>query len=449
MSRVPQRSLASIVTSPRVWLLFAMGFTSGLPLYLVGGTLSAWMTKEEVSLKTIGFFSWVGTAYIFKFLWAPLLDRYALPFLGRRRGWILVTQVLVAAGLVGMANVRPAENLWLMAAIAVAVAFAAASQDIVLDAYRTDLLTVEERAFGVGVNMVGYRVGLVTAMSFALLIADATSWRTAYLVMAACMGVGIVTTLLAPEPHVERTPRTLFAAVVLPFRDFFSRGWPAFVTMGFILLFRVGDAVAAKMTTPYVLRELHFTLTEVGTYQKFGGMAGAIAGAILGGLLINRLGLKTSLLLFGAFQASTNLLYIALGLYPSQGFLLFAVASDNFAGGMGSAAITVFLTALCNKNFSATQYALLSSLAAVPMHLVGGVSGVMVEAMGWPRFFVVTALAMGPALLLLLLLPRDLAVPPTAGATPPVDSPLLPAAPAANPDGHGPAVGGGRERTTS
>jgi MFS transporter, PAT family, beta-lactamase induction signal transducer AmpG len=220
---------------------------------------------------------------------------------------------------------------------------------------------------------------------------------------------------------------------VLPFREFVSRGWPALVAIAFILVFRVGDAVAAAMNTPYVLR-LGFTLIQVGTIQKGVGMAGAIAGAVVGGLLVSRIGVRRSLLLFGSAQAATNLLYIALG---SRGldplFLALTVGADNFAGGLGSAAITVFITALCNKNFSATQYALMSSLSAVPLQLMGGFSGVLVEAMGWPAFFTATALAMAPALLLLLLLPANLGAPrPDPELTPEVVESDDPGAPVAS-----------------
>jgi MFS transporter, PAT family, beta-lactamase induction signal transducer AmpG len=428
-----QPSQRSVYLSPRVWLMFALGFSSGLPLYLTRTTLTAWLTTMGLNLKTIGFFSLVGTAYTLKFLWAPLMDRYVPPFLGRRRGWMLITQVMLAVGLLVMAQINPLASPGLMAAVAVAVAFFAASQDISIDAFRTDSLTEEERSFGIATFNVGYRVGMVVAMSLALIIAAKASWRTSYTVMALFMLVGVAATFLAREPLVLRPPRNLVQAVVLPFREFVSRGWPALVAIAFILVFRVGDAVAAAMNTPYVLR-LGFTLIQVGTIQKGVGMAGAIAGAVVGGLLVSRIGVRRSLLLFGSAQAATNLLYIALG---SRGldplFLALTVGADNFAGGLGSAAITVFITALCNKNFSATQYALMSSLSAVPLQLMGGFSGVLVEAMGWPAFFTATALAMAPALLLLLLLPANLGAPkPDPELTPEVVESDDPGAPVAS-----------------
>ncbi len=423
-------SLLSVLKSPRVWLMLGLGISSGLPLYLTGSTLAAWMTNEGVSLKTIGIFSLVGTSYTFKFAWAPLMDRYFPPFLGRRRGWLLVTQLLLAAGLFAMGQVNPRTDAVFMAGLAALVAFLSASQDIVADAFRTDLLSEEERAFGVSTFTLGYRMGMVLAMALALTLSDLIGWKYAYATMAALMSIGIVTTLLASEPVVTQRPQSLATAVVHPFLDFFKRHqsaarapsnpvvdflkryWLALVILLFIVLFRVGDAIAFRMTTPFVLK-MGFTNTQLGIIQKGVGMGGAIAGALVGGMLVVKLGLRRSLFLFGAAQALTNLLYIALqSRGPDPLFLAFTVGADNFAGGMGGAAITVFLTALCNKQFSATQYALLSSLGAVPMQLLGAFSGFLAESLSWPTFFTFTTFAMAPALAVLLLIPR------TVGSTP-------------------------------
>jgi len=410
--------------------MLALGFSSGLPLYLTSSTLAAWMTNEGVSLKTIGVFSLVGTSYTFKFLWSPLMDRYFPPFLGRRRGWMLVTQVLLAAALVAMGQVNPRTDAMAMAALAALVAFLSASQDIVADAYRTDLLTADERALGVPTFTLGYRIGMLFAMAGALTLSDIVGWKYSYVAMGALMSVGVIATLLAPEPAKTQAPQTLVTAVVHPFLDFFrryqraqavagnpvigflKRYWVPLTLLLFLILFRVGDAIAFRMTTPFILK-LGFTNTQLGTIQKGVGMAGAISGAMVGGMLLIKLGLRRGLLLFGAAQALTNLLYIAL---QSRGadpyFLAFTVGTDNFTGGMGGAAITVFMTALCNKKFSATQYALLSSLGAVPMQLLGAASGFLAESLSWPTFFTFTTLAMAPALVVLLLIPSE------AGLTP-------------------------------
>jgi PAT family beta-lactamase induction signal transducer AmpG len=416
--------------------MLAMGFSSGLPLYLTSSTLAAWMTNEGVSLKTIGIFSLVGISYTFKFAWAPVMDRYFPPFLGRRRGWLLVTQVLLAGALIAMGQVNPREDAWLMAAMAALVAFLSASQDIVADAYRTDLLSVEERALGVPTFTLGYRMGMLFAMAGALTLSDIVGWKYSYAAMGALMSVGIITTLFAPEPEKTQPPPTLVTAVVHPFLDFFGRYqrslsaamnpksvvgllkrfWVPLTVLLFIILFRVGDAIAFRMTTSFVLK-LGFTNTQLGFIQKFVGMAGAISGALIGGMLLVKLGLRWGLLLFGTAQALTNLLYIALqarGADPL--FLGFTVFSDNFTGGMGGAAITVFMTALCNKKFSATQYALLSSLGAIPMQLLGAFSGFLAESVTWPTFYIFTTVAMAPAMVVLMLIPSyaGLAPPPVA-----------------------------------
>ena len=216
-------SLLTVLKSPRVWLMLALGFSSGLPLYLTSSTLAAWMTNEGVSLKTIGIFSLVGISYTFKFAWAPVMDRYFPPFLGRRRGWMILTQLLLAATLVAMGQVNPREDAWTMAALAALVAFFSASQDIVADAYRTDLLNVDERALGVPTFTLGYRIGMLFAMAGALTLSDIIGWKYAYATMGGLMSVGIIATLLAPEPSKTNPPQTLVSAVVYPFLDFFGR----------------------------------------------------------------------------------------------------------------------------------------------------------------------------------------------------------------------------------
>lgn len=422
--------LRSMMKNPRARLMLALGFSSGLPLYLVGSTLKAWMTQEGISLAQIGYFSLVGTAYTCKFAWSPLMDRYFPPFLGRRRGWMVVSQVLLAIGLFTMGQVNPRTDAVLMAILAALVAFFSASQDIAVDAYRTELLeeNEEDRAFGVTTFTLGYRIGMIFAMAVALVVADFIGWKASYALMAALMSVGFITTVLAPEPKVERPPLTWASTVVHPFADFFrryqnarptalnpitgltQRYWLPLVILLFLMLFRVGDGFLVQMNTTFVLKQ-GFTLSELGITQKGVGMAGAILGALVGGLVSARIGVRRALFLFGSTQALTNLLYIALGAVgKSTWFLALTVGLDNFGGGMGGATITVFSTALCSKKFSITQYALLSSLAAVPMQLLGAYSGVLVETVGWSNFFLMTTLAMGPALLVLMVIPRQVGV---------------------------------------
>jgi PAT family beta-lactamase induction signal transducer AmpG len=388
--------------------MLALGFSSGLPLYLTSSTLAAWMTNEGVSLKTIGVFSLVGMSYTFKFAWSPLMDRYFPPFLGRRRGWLVVTQALLVVALFAMGQVDPKTAPMLMAAMAALVAFLSASQDIVADAYRTDLLSEQERAFGVSVFTLGYRVGMVVALALALILSDIIGWKYTYAAMGAFMVVGMVAAVLGPEPTADHPPHTLADAVVKPFMEFYRRGGSAILALVFLVVFRVGHAMAFRMITPFVLK-MGFTNTEYGLITKLPGMIGAISGAIAGGVLVTKLGLRRCLYLFGTGQALVTLLYVVLGARGKDPlFLTFTVFSDNFIGGMAGAAITIFITGLCNKNFSATQYALLSSLEAVPMQLLGAFSGYLVVAVGWNPFFFITSAFMIPALALLLVLPRHI-----------------------------------------
>lgn len=394
-----------------MWLLVGLGYASGLPYLLTGSTLSAWMTNTGVDLKTIGLFAFVRTPYTFKFLWAPLLDRFELPFLGRRRGWLFVSQVLLAAAIAAMALANPATQPGGLAMLAVMVAFFAASQDIVADAYRTDVLPEYERATGAATFVMGYRIALLFSGALAMVLSDHMSWRAVYFLMAALMLVGAAVTLVAPEPEGVRAPRTLRDAVVKPFLEYFSRRG-AVLTLLFLVLYKVGDAIAGAMTTPFLLRHLEFTNTEVGLLNKTLGLVAAIAGGLVGGGLVAQVGLRRSLFAFGVLQAATNLLFLALAwVGKSYWVLVLAIGADSVSGGLGTAAFTAFLMTLCNRQFSATQYALLSALATVGSNSLGASSGFLVEAVGWPGFFLLTVAFAAPALVLLALLPKDLSAP--------------------------------------
>lgn len=405
-----QGSVLSVIKSPRVWLLTALGFASGLPLWLVGVTLSAWMKNEGVDLKTIGLFALATMPYTLKVLWAPLLDRYALPFLGRRRGWMLTFQVAIMAGIAAMGTVNPKESPFTMALLALLVSFFSASHDVVADAWRTDILPADERAMGTATFVTGYRIGMLVAGAGALTLSDLVGWRQSYWVMAALMSVGMVATLLAPEPQGTRAPRNLMEAVVRPFTDYFRRRG-AVAVLAFLVLFKLGDAIAGGMTTPFYI-ELGFTNTEIGWLSKGLGMAAVIAGGLVSGLLMPKLGMRRSLYIFGAMQALTNLAFLALALVGKNHLLLgVAIATDQFCGGLAVTVFTAYMMSLCNKSFSATQYALLSSLGTVANRLISSVSGFLAEELGWPGFFAFTVVAAAPALILLAFLPKDSAEP--------------------------------------
>jgi PAT family beta-lactamase induction signal transducer AmpG len=388
-----------ILRSPRIAAVLLLGFSSGLPLALTGGTLQAWLTVSGADIMTIAWFSWIGIPYLLKFLWSPLMDRYVPPFLGRRRGWMLLTQLALVAGICGMAISPPNANLWLLGCLALWVAFASASQDIVIDAYRTDLLPAQERGMGAAVSVLGYRIAMLASGGLALILADQIGWRQTFFAMAALMGIGLATSLVAPEPALRATPpRSLRAAVVEPLKDLLSRPG-ALQLLALIVLYKFGDALAGTLTTAFLIRGVGFSLTDVGAINKALGLVSLLAGGLFGGLLLVRMRLTRALLLFGVLQAISNLSFALLAWAgKSYPLLLFAVGFENLASGMGTAAFVAFAMALCNHSYSATQYALLSALASLGRILFGPVTGGLVEAVGWANFFVLTFVAALPGL---------------------------------------------------
>ena len=388
-----------ILRSPRIAAVLLLGFSSGLPLALTGGTLQAWLTVSGADIMTIAWFSWIGVPYLLKFLWSPLMDRYVPPFLGRRRGWMLLTQLALIAGICGMAVSSPNANLWLLGCLALWVAFASASQDIVIDAYRTDLLPAAERGMGAAVSVLGYRIAMLASGGLALILADQIGWRQTFFLMAAMLGAGVATSLVAPEPVVRGTPpRSLRDAVVEPLRDLMSRPG-AVQLLALIALYKFGDALAGTLTTAFLIRGVGFSLTDVGTINKALGLVSLLLGGLVGGLLLVRMSLTRALLLFGVLQAVSNLSFAALAWAgKSYPLLVFAVGFENLASGMGTAAFVAFAMALCNHNFSATQYALLSAIASLGRILFGPVTGRLVEAWGWANFFLFTFVAALPGL---------------------------------------------------
>lgn len=422
-------SLLQILALPRTWLLVVLGFSSGLPLLLLASTLSAWMTDEGVDLKTIGVFALVSWPYVVKFAWAPLMDRYAPPFLGRRRGWMLITQVALGLTIAAMGLFNPKTDALAVASLAAVVAFLAASQDIVSDAWRTDTLSESERAFGTATFIVGYRIGMLVAGGGALILADSIGWRSTYGIMGACMAVGVVGTLLAREPQGQRPPRTLLQAVTVPFVDYFTRKG-AVLVLCFLLLYKLGDAIAGGMTMPFYL-QTGFTKTEVGAIIKGGGLVATLAGGMLGGALLTRLSMRQGLFVFGALQSLTNLNFLALALTgKNYAVLVAAICTDNVCGGMADAAMSAFTMALCNKRFSATQFALLTALSNAGGRLFASVSGFLAVGLGWPSFFGLTVTLAVPALVLLAFLPDGTAVPVPEEALP---APLGDSVPVVNP----------------
>ena len=399
------RSLAN----RRIATVAFLGFSSGLPLALTGGTLQAWMTIEGVDLKTIGIFSLVGLPYALKFFWAPLLDRYALPFLGRRRGWILGIQIAMMILITLLGLTSPKETPLLVALLALLLTFTSASQDIVIDAYRTDVLREKERGLGVAVSVMGYRIAMLTSGALALILAGPLGWRLTYLLMAVLMIDGTIASIFGPEPEeLVRPPQSLKEAISGPLAEFFERP-AAWSFLALIVLYKIGDAFAGSLTTAFLIRGPGFSIGEVGTINKGLGLIATILGALYGGVMLARLGLYRSLMIFGILQAISNLSFMVLA-YAGKVYSLMvaAVAFENLAGGMGTAAFVAFLMALCNRRYTATQFALLSALASLGRIFVGPPSGYLSHEVGWVVFFFMTFLAALPGLFLLYMMRQNI-----------------------------------------
>ncbi len=515
---------ARLAAAHRLLVVVLLGFASGLPLALTGQAMQAWLSMEGLDVATIGFLSLVGLPYTFKFLWAPLMDRFDLPWLGRRRGWLVLTQLALGGTLWLLAGTSPGSATRAFALLAVAVAFVSASQDVVIDAYRTDLLPARERGLGSSLNVMGYRLAMILSGGVALIWADPAqgggwSWPQVYRFMALLMfGAALLSALLLPKvpmpdakPSAARRDVIGFVAVLaavalgyllserfappvahallgpllagsalpavlqtrwenlaalllgigftLPLAAWAARrarfdtllgglasyfaqpGAAAF--LAFIVLYKLGDAFAGSLMTPFLLQSMAYSAAEVGVVNKVIGLWLTIGGALLGGVLMLRLGLWRALLLFGVLQMASNLGFWWLavagkGLLPGlvlpafdwgfvqlraptpvDGGLLMVIAFENLSGGMGTAAFVAFLMSLCNQRFTATQYALLSAFASVGRVWVGPLAGVLAESIGWPSFFVVSTVAALPALALLWWLRasvRALEVDPAAAA---------------------------------
>lgn len=395
------------IFSGRMLVALLMGFASGLPLLLTGSVLQAWLKDGGVDLASIGVFALVGLPYTLKFLWSPLFDRYLPPLFGRRRGWILVMQAGLAGALFFLSMARPAaDNLVWVSVAALLVAFFSASQDIVVDAYRRESLADDELGLGSALYVNGYRVGMLLAGGGGLILADLISFEGMYQLMSAVMVACMVVTLLAPEPPLpEGRPTTLVNAVILPFRDYFTRDG-AWLALAFILFYKLGDTMASAMTTPFYL-DLGYSKTEIGTVVKLFGFWATIAGGTLGGIWILRVGLNRALWWFGLGQMLSTLGFVVLaGIVPSIAALATVVAVENLTAGLGTAAFVGFMASLTDRRFTATQYALLSSLMGVPRVLASAPTGWLAQELGWPGFFLMCTLIAIPGLLLLRWITR-------------------------------------------
>jgi PAT family beta-lactamase induction signal transducer AmpG len=395
-----QQVLASLL-SGRMLIALIMGFAGGLPLFLTSTVLQAWMKESGIDLGTIGLFALVGLPYTLKFVWAPLMDRYTPSGLGRRRGWLVIWQVLLTGAIILLAFSDP-ENMLLVTAIAaLLLSFFSASQDIVIDAYRRESLSDEEQGMGASLYVSGYRVGILLATGGGLIMADYMSYQSVYLIMASAMAACIIATLIAKEPEMQHgKPSSLKEAVIDPFKEYFTRDY-AIAILLFIFLYKVGDTMASQMTIPFYL-ELGFSKSEIGTIVKLFGFWATIGGTLLGGLIIMRFGIFLGLFWFGILQALSTAGFAVLSEIGYNLFALGAVISfENISAGLGTAAFVGFMASLTDKRFTATQFALLTSFMGMPRVFAAAPTGFMAEAMGWTLFFIFCTLIAIPGLLLL------------------------------------------------
>ncbi len=428
MSASANTSPLRIFGQPKMAVLLALGFSSGLPLFLTSRTLQAWMTKADVDLTTIGLFSMVALPYSLKFLWAPILDRYVPPFLGRRRGWLVITQALLLVSIAAMSFHDPRLGLQALAVNALLLAFFSASQDIAVDAYRADVLQEREMGAGAAAYVMGYRVALIVTGSLALVFADRMSWPAVYLLLSAFMLVGIFTAFVAPEPVLrDAPPQSLAEAVALPFKEFFQRRGTlsGAIVLLFIVLYKYADGLAGNMATPFLLKT-GFSQTEIGVVLGGVGIAATIVGVVAAGGIIARLGINRSLWIFAVLQAASNLAYYVLALIGNdRNAMIVTILIENFCVGLVTAGMLAFMMSVTNKRFSATQFALLSSLAAASRDVLVAPAGKLADTLGWPGFFLLSVAAIIPAMLLLPFVAPWGADRPTAAA--PHDDDTVPA----------------------
>jgi PAT family beta-lactamase induction signal transducer AmpG len=397
-------SLKSAIFNRRILICVFTGFTSGLPLYILIQLVPGWLRTEGIGLAEIGFFTLVQIPYTWKFLWSPIMDRYTLPFLGRRRGWMLSTQIALMISIAAIGFLKPAFSIWAVAYLAATIAFFSASQDIVLDAYRRELLADNELGLGNSIHVQAYRLSGLVPGALALILADHLPWHTVFIIVAAFMLLGIALVFSIAEPTRDPdAPRTIREAVIEPFREFISRQGPgpALLVLAFLFFYKLGDNMATALQTPFFI-DVGFTLTQIGTIAKMASLAAVIVGAMVGGLVMIVLSINRALWLFGVVQIVSIFGFAMLAEIGANPWALgFAVAFEYLGVGLGTAALTAFIARSTNKAFAATQFALFTALAATPRALANATTGVIVEHIGYTSFFIVCATLAIPGMLLL------------------------------------------------
>ena len=404
MNQVEQRNWKEILLTRRMLICVFIGFSSGMPLYVLIQLVPAWLRSNGVDLATIGLFSLVSLPYTWKFLWSPLMDRFTPPFLGRRRGWALITQIGLFLAIGSMGQFDPSESLKMIVVLVFIVSLFSASQDIVLDAYRRELLADDELGTGTSFFVNAYRMASLVPGSLALILADTVPWSVSFWVTAGFMGVGIVTTLVIREVSDDKmAPHTLREAVIGPFKEFISRDGigSALAILAFMFLYKLGDNMATALATPFYL-DMGYSLSEIGTIAKFAGLVFGIGGGILGGILMLKLSINRALWAFGVVQMVTILGYAWLSTAGHTPTGLFTVVAAEYLGvGLGAIALTAFMARETSKAFTATQFALFSSFIAVPRTFANASTGFLIEAVGYTSFFLLCTAVAIPGMLML------------------------------------------------
>jgi len=398
------REIFFALSSSRAWIALLMGFASGLPLLLTLTVLQAWLTQSDISLVTVGMIGLVGLPYNFKFLWAPLLDRFYFVTLGRRKSWLLISQILLSLSIVFMGMQEPLESLNLIVVSAIIITFFSATQDIVVDAYRRESLKDQEQGIGAMMYTYGYRLGMLLASGGGLILADLYSFSMVYYFMASVMLLTVIVSFIIPEPEDYGSPTSLKDAFVMPVSDFVERYqgvYPALLVLFFIVIYKLGDNFASHMSIPFYL-DRGYSNAEIGAVVKVFGLAPLLFGIFIGGIINLRYGLFYSLVLAGVLQGLSTFGFILIDLFDKNLSILATVISfENLSGGMGTSCLLAFMALITNKQFTATQFALLSSLAALPRVILTAPTGWLVELMDWTPFFMMSGLIAIPGILLI------------------------------------------------
>lgn len=399
-------NITRIFENKTYFIILLMGISSGLPLALTGGTLQAWMTEAGADLKAIGLTAYFGTPYAMKFLWAPIVDRFSLFGLGRRKSWMYLSQILLIAATLTLGHLNPSTNLWLVSVFALLIAFFSATQDIVLDAWRRDFLPPENFGIGNSIHITGYLFSMrMIGGALGLWMADHYTWDSVYNIMGLVLALGLLATYLCEEPKHIAIPRNFKETVIEPFTDFFSKRG-AILFLVFIFLYKIGDNMAAQLNIPYYLK-MGFTKTEIAAVTKVLGWIALATGGLVGGFWMSRVKLTTALFIFGVFQAISTFAFVLLELFgKNTSVLSFVIGFENFTVGMGSAAFAAFMATLTNVRFSGTQYALLTSFMRIPGIVFAGTTGILAEKLGWFNFYTFCALIAVPGILLSLWMQR-------------------------------------------